>query len=196
MSEPTYLPSCAIALSMRDVPHSGPCVLVPGLARFAPHLREVCAMLPVTDINGALFESLEAGLPTDPNPSDLRTADVAAGLFLTDPFLNIADAARRLAAAGLGTVANYPTVQVLDGPSAAGLASVGHSFVQECEGLSAFAARGFAIMGYAASRPAAQALLALGCTRLVLLSSAPVTEVAADCAGRAELFRHAPAGAD
>jgi predicted TIM-barrel enzyme len=138
-------------------------VHVPALARFPAHLRDLCALLPVADINGALFEALHSGYVIAPPD--------AAGLFLTDPFLNVDDAARRLMAAGVSAVANYPTVQGFDGPSADALAQVGHSFDQECALLAAFAARGFSLVGYAASASAALALVGLGARAIVRIGT-------------------------
>jgi predicted TIM-barrel enzyme len=155
-------PLCPILAA--PAPHESEiAVHVPALARFPVHLRDLCAMLPVADINGALFAALEAGL----RPA----AHEAVGLFLTDPFLNGQDAARRLKEAGVGAVANYPTMQALDGASAEGLASVGHSFAQECVQLAAFADHGFRLVGYAASAGAARALARLGADRLVILGA-------------------------
>jgi predicted TIM-barrel enzyme len=180
------LPHALIVTSVVETRANGSAALrvhAPGLARFPAHLRDLCALLPVTDINAALFEAIGAGHHVAPPD--------AAGLFLTDPFLNLPDCARRLADAGVRAAANYPTVQGLDGPSSAALAAVGHGFDQECAALAALAARSLEVVGYAASPAAALALAGLGARRIICLGEGWAPEI--DAMPGVRLYRHAQA---
>jgi predicted TIM-barrel enzyme len=138
-------------------------VFVPALAGFPVAVRDLMALLPVVDINGALFEAL----PTTPAPT--------VGLLLVDPFLNFTDAVRHLRRAGVITVANYPTVQLLDGEDGRALEAVGLGFDAERAALSRFAQAGFRTLGYAASATAAAGLVAVGVDQLVVIAAPGLT---------------------
>lgn len=124
---------------------------------------DLLAMLPVCDVNGDLARSLASGnLWAVPGPAPV------AGLFMLDPFLRIADMASALKAAGIQRVANYPTIQVLEGETARGLASVGLGPAQEFEILREFGRRGLAMVGFATGAAAARELAAAGASTVVL----------------------------
>lgn len=152
---------CTIVTRQDAAPPPGWRVYVPALDRFEPAVRDMMGVLPVADINGTLIAAAASGV--------LAGVADAAGVFLVDPFLNLVDLAQRLRAAGIHAVANYPSVQILTGESAAALASVGYGFDAECAALARCRALGLEVIGYAASRKAADALLTAGAGRLVIL---------------------------
>lgn len=137
-------------------------LFVPGLAGLEGPDLDLLALMPVCDVNGALAEALEGRAPWAPGSAP------AAGLFLLDPFLRAEDMAGTLRRAGIGRVANYPTIQGYDGGTARSLASVGFSPAAELEALRAFAALGFQTMGFAAGAAAARELAASGAGTVVL----------------------------
>jgi predicted TIM-barrel enzyme len=136
---------------------------LPGLRGLEGPDLDLLAMLPVCDVNGGLLTALASRAPWSP---DDRAP--VAGLFLLDPFLRPPDMAARLRAAGIRRIANYPTIQALDGETARALASVGFSAVQEFEALREFAALGFGVVGFAAGAAAARELAASGAGTVVL----------------------------
>src|SRR3546814_9713912 len=86
---------------------------------------EVALLLPTTagadGLSAALATMPATGLATGLE----RFADRALGLFLADPFLNIAGQVSRLRRAGVTSVANLPTVEQQDVDFAQQLADVG-----------------------------------------------------------------------
>jgi hypothetical protein len=136
-------------------------VFLPALAGFPPDTWHLVALLPVLDINGALRAALAARRP-------FRSAPPIAGLFACDPFLRLADMAATLRRAGITTVTNYPTVQLLDGESAAALAAVGYRAEAEFRLLQRLAGEGFATIACATSRRAVGAALHLGLRDILL----------------------------
>ena len=136
-------------------------VFLPALDGFPPRLWHLVALLPVLDINGALRAALAAGRP-------FRAAPPIAGLFACDPFLRLADLAAALRRAGIMTVVNYPSVQLLEGETAAALATVGYRAEAEFRLLQRLAAEGFTPVACATTRRAADAALGLGLRRILL----------------------------
>lgn len=164
-------------------------VFVPALDRFPAALRELMGVLPVCDINASLMAALaHRAMPRH----------LVAGLFAVDPFLDVRELATALRRAGLSEVANYPTVQLLDGATGDGLAAVGYHARAEFMRLKEFMAAGFEALAYVASPHAAEEALALGLTRIVVhpglqpgmtrASLARITALAREAA--AELLLH------
>ncbi|HEV2559390.1 MAG TPA: phosphoenolpyruvate hydrolase family protein [Microvirga sp.] len=144
----------------RDLPHS---LYLPALRGLEGGDLDLLAMLPVCDVNGDLARQFAFGAPWPvPGPAPV------AGLFMLDPFLRLPDMATALRAAGIGAVANYPTIQVLEGETANGLASVGLSPAQEFEVLREFGRLGFAMVAFATGAAAARELAAAGARTVVL----------------------------
>jgi predicted TIM-barrel enzyme len=139
------------------------CLYLPGLRGLEGGDLDLLAMLPVCDVNGDLARSLTSGdLWTVPGPAPV------AGLFMLDPFLRISEMVSALKAAGIQRVANYPTIQVLEGETARGLASVGLAPAQEFEVLREFGRQGFSMVGFATGAAAARELAASGASTVVL----------------------------
>jgi predicted TIM-barrel enzyme len=138
-------------------------LFLPALAGLEGPALDLLAMMPVCDVNGALAAALDAGPPWAPG----APAPVA-GLFLLDPFIRIPEMAERLRRAGVRRVANYPTIQALDGETARAMASVGFTPAHEFEALAELRASGFEIVGFAYGAAAARELAALGATTVVL----------------------------
>jgi len=144
----------------RDLPCS---LYLPGLRGLEGGNLDLLAMLPVCDVNGDLARSLTSGnLWTVPGPVPV------AGLFMLDPFLRISEMVSALKAAGIQSVANYPTIQVLEGETARGLASVGLAPAQEFEVLRQFGRQGFSMVGFATGAAAARELAGAGARAVVL----------------------------
>lgn len=173
------------------------CIFVPALGRFPVETREMMGLLPVCDINEALLAALAQA------PAEVPRHCVA-GLFAADPFLDPGAMARALRRAGMAGVANYPTVQLIDGATGHGLAAVGYHARSEFVRLVEMKAGGFEVLAYVASAAAAEEALALGLDQLVLHPGLTPETVARAGLGRIEalaeaagarLFRHAGFGA-
>jgi predicted TIM-barrel enzyme len=138
-------------------------IAVPALARFETRHRELAAMLPIVDFNGDLLADAGAFAPLC-----AQTADVAAGILMVDPFLVAHELADCLRAAGFRAVANFPTIQVVDGQTGHSLAAVGYSFQTELRILMDLRRRGFATHVYVTGVAAAQEALACEFSDLVV----------------------------
>jgi predicted TIM-barrel enzyme len=130
-------------------------LFLPALAGAPEALLDLLALLPVCDVNGALTACLEAGALGD------GPAPVAA-LFCVDPFLRVPDLAEALLAAGLRRVANYPSIQAVDGETGRTIAAVGYGPAEEIATLLRLRAAGLDPVGCAASAAFAEALAAAG----------------------------------
>ena len=171
----------------------GPALFVPALARFPAAVRELMALLPVTDINGSLIRTLADAPGQAPGST-------VAGLFAVDPFLDPGELRAALRRAGIGRVANYPTVQLFDGATAAGFEVVGYDVRAEFALLRSLADSGLDPVGYVTSPAIARIALDAGCRTLVVHpglgpgsrlrgSSDQIAELAAESG--AALYRHA-----
>jgi hypothetical protein len=140
-------------------PCDGGFVLSPILANLAPAHREFVPLLPVNGVNEATLRALENG----PVPRG-----AIAGLLLVDPFLRLRDARLALADAGVSRVANYPTVQLIDGDTARAFDSAKVGAAREVDALAAFGNAGFETVAFAATLQTAQAMLPHGPSMLVL----------------------------
>lgn len=110
----------------------------------SPAQAELLAYAPTTDINGSVLSAL--------GRDDARDGRRVAGLFLADPFLQVADVARLLSRLGIGMVANLPSVQLIDGEACGALERTGHGRSSELGRMRAFKARGFEIIAVACDR--------------------------------------------
>lgn len=134
-------------------------ILAPFLTGMAPAHRDFLPLLPVSGVNEATLEALKRG------PIKSRAI---AGLLLVDPFLRLRDARLALAEAGISRVANYPTVQLIDGDTARAFDSAKVGAAREVDALAAFGKAGFETVAFAATLPTAQAMLPHGPSMLVL----------------------------
>ena len=91
------------------------------------------------------------------------------GLFLAGPFLNMALEGGRLAGAGLGWIANLPSVEQQDEEFSQQLADVGLDRGRELACLAQFRAQGFRVAAVAADGPGAAAAAAIGAEALIIL---------------------------
>lgn len=146
-----------------DGSNPGETLFLPALAGFEGPDLDLLAMMPVCDVNGALLDALAA---REPFPA--HGPAPVAGVFLLDPFMRLPELAARLRAAGIRRVANYPTVQVIDGETARALGSVGYSPAQEFEALRELRGEGFEVVGFATGAAAARDLATLGAVMVVL----------------------------
>jgi predicted TIM-barrel enzyme len=152
-----------VAARLADAPKTGCVILAPWLAALGGADADLASLLPVADVNGlALAGCAAAGCTEDGGPR------AVAALMLADPFLRVRDAGQALRTAGIGRVANFPTVQVVDGETARALDSADLGAAREIERLAAFRRAGFSTVGFACGLEAARAMLADGASALVL----------------------------
>jgi hypothetical protein len=95
-------------------------------------------------------------------------AGAVASLMLADPFLRVRDAACVMSTHGIGRVANFPTVQLIDGQTAHAFDSAGVGTRREIEILAAFRSAGFQTVAFACGIEPARAMLRDGASTLVL----------------------------
>lgn len=147
-----------------------PQITAPWLAGLPPEQRDLLSLLPVLDVNGAVFAALQEApeqQETAAMNSAARTGTIAA-LLCADPFLRVRDAAALLRAAGIDGVANFPTIQVIDGVAARGFESADLGPRREAEVLARFANEGLAVTGFATSAENGLLLMEHGATALVV----------------------------
>ncbi|MDD7971642.1 phosphoenolpyruvate hydrolase family protein [Roseinatronobacter alkalisoli] len=156
-----------------------PQIFAPWLAELPVAQRDLLALLPVLDVNGAICTALNGGQAARPG--------VTAALLCVDPFLRVRDMAALLKAAGIGGVTNFPTVQVIDGVAALGFDSADLGAHREARMLARFAEEGLAVTGFATTAQNGQRLLDHGATALVVHPGPP----SVDWRNRAIAARHA-----
>lgn len=117
-------------------------------------------------------------LPTNAGPKRLIDAVVAApalcrdavlGLFLADPFLDVARDSGRLRDAGIHWIANLPSVEQQDDDFSQQLTDVGLDRDREYRCLARFRAEGFKVAAIAADGPAGAAAAAFRPEAIVVL---------------------------
>lgn len=135
----------------------------------APWLRalprgnpDLLSLLPVADLNAAALGHLDS-------PASISDrGGVFAALAMVDPFLRPRDAATRLRRAGISGVANFPTMQIVDGETARAFEGAGARTTREIEMLEAFAAEGLRTIAFACGADGAQAAARTRPTMMVL----------------------------
>ena len=110
-----------------------------------------------------------AGLLAKIAASPQLAADRALGLFLADPFLNVAREVAGLKAAGIAAVANLPSVEQQDSDFAQQLGDVGLGFAREVDRLGEFRRAGFAVIAVVAGAAAARLIRPLEPVAVVVL---------------------------
>ncbi|WP_293963218.1 hypothetical protein [Sneathiella sp.] len=124
-----------------------------------PH--EVSLLLPTN--NGARH-LIDAAVKT---PKEF--ADAMLGLFLADPFLNMAIECERLAQANISWIVNLPSVEQQDVDFEQQLADVGLGFHREHNNLEIFKAAGFRIATVVADASSAKASALLHPDAIIIL---------------------------
>lgn len=156
----------------------------------APAQAELLGYAPTTDVNGSVLAAL-GGM-------DPQGGTAVAGLFLADPFLQVADIARRLSRLGIAAVANLPTVQLIDGEAGQALERTGHGASCELDVLAAFKAKGFAVLAIACGREMLAACLKLSPDAVIVhpgfAAAAPAARRKSLAGARAMLKSAAAAG--
>jgi len=156
---------------------------------FAPWLdglpvpqRDLLALLPVLDVNGAIVAALSDAGTSRGGPVTLGARalpvqpGVIAALLCVDPFLRVRDLVALLKAVGVTGVTNFPTIQVIDGVSGLGFESAGLGVQREARMLASFAGEGLAVTGFATTAENGRRLLDHGATALVVHPGPPSTE--------------------
>ena len=133
-------------------------LFLPALAGAPEGLLDLLALLPVADVNGALLAALAEQGCFPPGEAPV------AAVFCADPFLRVPDMAEALLAAGIRRVANYPSVQVIDGETGRAIAAVGYGPDEELATLLRLREAGLAAVGCAVSPVFAARLAAAGIT--------------------------------
>jgi hypothetical protein len=133
----------------------------PWAAGVEPTQAELLGYAPTTDVNGSVLAALRQ------TGSRERGARIA-GLFLADPFLQVEDIARQLRRLDVASIANLPTVQLIDGEAGRALERTRHGRSNEFERLRAFKALGFAIFAVAFDRDMLDACLTLAPDAVIL----------------------------
>lgn len=142
---------------------AGAFIFAPWLTALPRARVDLLSLLPVVDINGLLSTALEV----PPGPNEHRDLAVAA-LLAVDPFLRVRDFARRLQAAGVRRVTNFPPVELIDSDTARAFQSSGLGAHREVEVLKAFRDHGLETLGVCCSRAQARALAEAGVQALIL----------------------------
>jgi len=155
-------------------------IFAPWLEGLPAAQRDLLALLPVVDINGAMVAALDDTRTPQTGPSNTRRVSaqpgVIAALLCVDPFLRVRDLAALLKAAGIAEVTNFPTIQVIDGVAARGFDSADLGMQREARMLAGFAQEGLAVTGFATSAENGRFLLDHGATALVVHPGLPSTE--------------------
>ena len=149
---------------IEPVPDLGPSLPL-GIATIRPALRhelmppEVGILLPCADTNVVVLSALDA--------APERFAGLGIGLFLSDPFLNVDLAMRRLAAAGVAWIAALPSACQHENDFRQYLREVDLDLERERRVLAALSGAGFATIATVSS--AADAAAAGGLPTAVLV---------------------------
>jgi len=151
-------------------------IFAPWLAALPAARRDLLALLPVVDVNGALFDALGDTAPTGTPARQPPQADMIASLLCVDPFLRVRDITAVLGANQIGGVANFPTIQVIDGVAALGFDSADLGVRREAQILARFANEGLAVTGFATSADNGLRLLDHGASALVVHPGPPSSD--------------------
>lgn len=144
-----------------------PQIFAPWLDGLPSVQRDLLSILPVLDINGALFSTL--GGVSDDEVASTTAADMQiAALLCVDPFLRLRDVTRLLKSAAITAVTNFPTVQVVDGTAARGFESADLGVEREAAILSQFIKQGFSVVGFATSAENGLCLMDAGVRDLII----------------------------
>ena len=138
-------------------------IVCPGLALLPQGHEETAALLPLTDLNGAAL-----GYCRDRIRARDQVHGGALALMMSDPFLNPARIADTLRDAGVDTVFNWPSCQVLDGDTARAVASAGLGVAREVALIAEFTALGFQTLGLARGAGHGALMAGAGATQIVL----------------------------
>lgn len=144
-------------------------IICPGLALLPPGLEEIATLLPLADLNGVALSYCGNRAGT-PEPGQKRGQDQpgALALMMSDPFLNPGRIADTLRAAGMDTVINWPSCQILDGDTARAVASAGLGVAREAAMIAEFSALGFRTLGLVRGAGHGALMAKAGATQIVL----------------------------
>lgn len=143
----------------------------------APWLRalpagnpDLLSLLPVADLNAAALRHL------DPPARGSDRGGVFTALAMVDPFLRPRDAVARLRRAGISGVANFPTMQIVDGETARAFEGAGARTTREVEMLEAFVAEGLRTIAFACGADGARDVARTRPTMMVLHPGVALTD--------------------
>ncbi len=140
-------------------------IICPGLALLPPGHEETAALLPLADLNGVALSYCRNRAEA---PDRRRDQPRALALMMSDPFLNPGRIADTLRAAGMDTVINWPSCQILDGDTARAVASAGLGVAREAAMIAEFSALGFRTLGLVRGAGNGALMARAGATQIVL----------------------------
>lgn len=151
-------------------------IFAPWLAGLPAARRDLLALLPVLDVNGAFSAALGDTAPDGETAPRSAHAGMIAALLCVDPFLRVRDITALLGANNISGVANFPTIQIIDGVAALGFDSADLGVRREAQILARFADEGLAVTGFATSADNGLRLLDHGASALVVHPGPPSSD--------------------
>lgn len=147
-----------------------PFLYAPWAEALSPLSVDLLALLPIVGINDA-FEAH----PHEPSARQ-GMANAVACMMAADPFIHVPHIARRLRSAGIGAVANFPTVQLMDGETGRALDAGRCGIKREFEFLGEMANSGFSITTFVATHGDIRHAAALRSDRIVVHPGIPMKD--------------------
>ncbi|HEU6442443.1 MAG TPA: phosphoenolpyruvate hydrolase family protein [Microvirga sp.] len=144
-----------------------PFLFAPWAGRLPGGNPDLISLLPVGSINAA-YES--------PEVSGSGSEWAVACILLADPFLRASDLVRSLGSRGFRRVANFPTVQVIDGEAGRALDMAEMGGAREIAALEFLLRAGFDVVPFACSLAVARGIARIGAQRIVLHPGVPVLD--------------------
>jgi predicted TIM-barrel enzyme len=135
-------------------------LLSPAMAGLPSGSASALALLPTHDANRDLFRVIEG--------HEAAPAELCAGVFAADPFLGLAEAFRRFVRAGIGRVANWPSVGLYDEPFRRELSSAGLGYEREIDFAMRASAAGFILTATAFDQATATRMIDSGAEQILL----------------------------
>lgn len=147
-----------------------PQIFAPWLADLPEAQRDLLALLPVLDVNGAVLNALKGA---HSEIQAMARPGVSAALLCVDPFLRLRDVVALLRSAGIAGVSNFPTIQIIDGVAARGFDSADLGLRREAQMLARFAQEGLSVTGFCTTAENGQRMLDQGASVLVVHPGLP-----------------------
>lgn len=138
---------------------------------FSPGSVDLLALLPVIGVNDA-FEADLHELAVVPG----MMKNAVACVLTADPFVHVPHLARRLRSRGIEAVANFPTVQLMDGETGRALDAGRCGSEREFEFLGEMADSGFSITAFVTNLSTVRQAVALQCSRIVVHPGIPMKD--------------------
>lgn len=138
----------------------------------SPGNVDLLALLPIIGVNDAI----ETDLSEQDTGEPAVMQNAVACMMTADPFIHVPHVARRLRSRGIGAVANFPTVQLMDGETGRALDAGRCGSEREFEFLGEMAKSGFSITAFVSSLNALRRATELQCSRIVVHPGLPMKD--------------------